>query len=48
MGMSERRPKASATPIGSEAMMPTKAMIKVTNNPPHLWVSTTSSPKTPP
>ena len=43
-GIDERRPSASATPIGIDATMPVTATTSVTSNPPHSRVSTTGKP----
>ena len=43
-GSSERRPRASRMPSGSENTMPTVATTTVTRMPPHSDVGTTASP----
>ena len=43
-GIVERRPSASAIPIGIEATMPVTETTSVTNRPPHSRVSTTGNP----
>jgi hypothetical protein len=40
IGMLDRRPRASTTPIGSEATMPMPPITRVRNSPPHSGVST--------
>ena len=47
-GMSDRRPSARSTPIGSELTMPTPAITRVRNRPPQSDVWTSRSPKAPP
>ena len=42
--MVERRPSASAIPIGIEATMPVTEITSVTSSPPHSLVSTIGSP----
>ena len=43
-GMVERRPSASAMPIGIEATMPVTDTTSVTSRPPHSRVSTIGNP----
>jgi hypothetical protein len=47
-GISERRPSARSTPIGSEATIPTPEMTRVRNSPPQSEVRTTGRPNAPP
>ncbi len=42
IGILERRPSASTMPIGSEATIPTTAITRVRNRPPHSGVSMNS------
>jgi len=47
-GRSLRRPSASATPSGNEAVMPTMVSSRVSSRPPHIDVETSGSARDPP